>query len=36
MFNATLKFKGKEFDVRYVDYLIERDVDAKGLSLIHI
>lgn len=36
MFNATLKFKGKEFDVRYVDYLIERDVDAKGRPASHL
>ena len=36
MFNATLKFKGKEFDIRYVDYSIERDVDAKGRPASHL
>lgn len=36
MFNATLKFKGKEFDIRYVDYCIERDVDAKGRPASHL
>ena len=36
MFNATLKFKGKEFDIRYVDYSIERDVDAKGRLASHL
>ena len=30
MFNTTLKFKSKEFDILYVDYFIERDVNAKG------
>ena len=36
MFNGTLKFKGKEFDIRYVDYSIERDVDAKGRPASHL
>lgn len=36
MFNATLKFKGKEFDIRFVEYSIERDVDAKGRPASHL
>ena len=36
MFSATLKFKGREYDVRYVDYLIKRDIDAKGRPSSHL
>lgn len=28
MFKSTLKFQSKEFDIRFVDYEIKRDVDA--------
>lgn len=33
MFKSTLKFQSKEFDIRFVDYEIKRDVDAKGVRL---
>ena len=36
MFKSTLKFQSKEFDIRFVDYEIKRDVDAKGRPASHL
>lgn len=36
MFKTTLSFQQKEFDLRYVDYEIKRDVDAKGRPSSHL
>ena len=36
MFKATLKFQSKEFDIRFVDYEIKRDVDAKVRPASHL